>query len=167
MSLALLESLVEILAGVIVVVLILSIIWLVFYYVGMWKFYEKAGQEGWKCIVPFYNTYVLAVDMAGLKWYWFAINVGGSLLSFIPFIGFLFSLASLFASVNIFYCLSKKLNKDTLWIVLTTLFGFITLPILGFASTTTWNQKVQVDPDGFLPAMLNKNSSTEETKKSK
>ncbi len=27
--------------------------------VSMWKIFEKAGEEGWKAIVPFYNSYTL------------------------------------------------------------------------------------------------------------
>lgn len=27
--------------------------------VAMWRIFVKAGEEGWKAIVPFYNTYIL------------------------------------------------------------------------------------------------------------
>ncbi len=27
-------------------------------YVGFWKSYKKAGQSGWKCLIPFYNQYI-------------------------------------------------------------------------------------------------------------
>ena len=40
-------------AGSTVVSLAISIISLV----AMWKLFEKAGEAGWKCIVPFYNLY--------------------------------------------------------------------------------------------------------------
>ena len=159
MGLELLEGL---LAGAIFIVVFLVLImiaWLVFYLIGMYKFFEKAGQEGWKGLIPFYNTYVMAVDMAGLKWYWFAISIGGSLLSTIPVIGVLFMLVGVFANVNIYYNLSKKLNKTTGWIVLTALFGSITLPLLGYMNNTTWNQSAAVDPDGLLTSMLNANNN--------
>ena len=46
---------------------------------AMWKIFKKAGQEGWKSIIPIYNTYVL-FEISGLKgWYVF--------LGFIPFFG--------------------------------------------------------------------------------
>ena len=151
-----------ILAGAFIILFflfVLFIAWLVFYYIGMWKFYKKAGQEGWKCLIPFYNSYVMTVDMAGLKWYWFAITLGGIILGSIPFIGFLFLIVSVFAYVNIYYNLSKRLNKSTDWIVLTTLFGFVTLPLLGYMNNTTWNQAAPVDSDGLLTTMLNKNNN--------
>ena len=27
--------------------------------VSMWKIFEKAGMEGWECIIPIYSTYIL------------------------------------------------------------------------------------------------------------
>ena len=38
-----------------IVVLLLTIISIV----SFWKMFEKAGDKGWKSIVPFYNTYTL------------------------------------------------------------------------------------------------------------
>lgn len=28
-------------------------------YIGMWKVFVKAGIPGWKCLIPFYNTYLI------------------------------------------------------------------------------------------------------------
>ncbi len=28
-------------------------------FVGIWKVFTKAGQQGWKCLIPFYNLYVI------------------------------------------------------------------------------------------------------------
>lgn len=27
--------------------------------IGQWKIFEKAGEEGWKSLIPFYNAYIL------------------------------------------------------------------------------------------------------------
>lgn len=27
--------------------------------VGYWRMFEKAGYEGWKALIPFYNTYIM------------------------------------------------------------------------------------------------------------
>jgi hypothetical protein len=35
----------------------------------MWKVFEKAGQPGWACIVPFYNCYIL-LKIAGRPGWW-------------------------------------------------------------------------------------------------
>lgn len=37
----------------IIVITVLSII-------ANWKVYTKAGREGWKCLIPVYNVYVLS-----------------------------------------------------------------------------------------------------------
>jgi len=49
---------------------------LVLIIVAQWKIFEKAGEAGWKVLIPFYNTYVL-FQIAGR-------NGLGFLLLFIP-----------------------------------------------------------------------------------
>ena len=39
--------------------LVLSIAIIVISYIGMWKCFEKAGEKGWKAIIPFYNYAIL------------------------------------------------------------------------------------------------------------
>lgn len=41
----------------------------VVFLIGMWKVFEKAGQPGWACIVPFYNMYIL-LKIAGRPGWW-------------------------------------------------------------------------------------------------
>lgn len=54
----------------------------IFYIVIYWKLFEKAGKEGWKSIIPIYNTIVL-LDIIGYKWYYIFMP----LLVIIPIIG--------------------------------------------------------------------------------
>ncbi|MBQ9530682.1 MAG: hypothetical protein IJR70_01275 [Eubacterium sp.] len=37
--------------------------------VALWKIFQKAGEEGWKAIIPFYNmfTFVKIIDGNGIK----------------------------------------------------------------------------------------------------
>ncbi|MDD3219562.1 MAG: DUF5684 domain-containing protein [Lachnospiraceae bacterium] len=37
------------------VLLVFGVIWII----ANWRIYSKAGEAGWKCIIPIYNTYVL------------------------------------------------------------------------------------------------------------
>jgi hypothetical protein len=47
-----------IIAGSMVTVyMILSLVFLVALIIADWKIFTKAGEAGWKCIIPFYNTY--------------------------------------------------------------------------------------------------------------
>ena len=47
--------------------------------IGQWKMFEKAGYEGWKAIIPFYNMYILT-EISGQNGWLFLIN-------FIPLVG--------------------------------------------------------------------------------
>jgi len=46
--------------------------------IALWKIFTKAGQEGWKSIIPIYNTIVL-LQIVGRPWWWI-------LLLLIPFV---------------------------------------------------------------------------------
>ncbi|HQW93694.1 MAG TPA: signal peptidase I [Ferruginibacter sp.] len=63
----------------------MSIGWIIFiigtlgWHIGMYGMFKKAGIEGWKALVPFYNTWCM-VEKMELKKYWF-------FLQFIPVAG--------------------------------------------------------------------------------
>lgn len=61
---------------------IIGIALMIFSIIVYWKLFEKAGKEGWKSIIPIYNTIVL-LDIIGYKWYYIFV----SLLGIIPIIG--------------------------------------------------------------------------------
>lgn len=52
---------------ILMIVLWLSII--AFAIVSQWKVFEKAGQPGWACIIPFYNIITL-LKIANKPWWW-------------------------------------------------------------------------------------------------
>lgn len=41
----------------------------VIFIVGLWKVFEKAGQPGWACLIPFYNGYIM-LKIAGRPGWW-------------------------------------------------------------------------------------------------
>ena len=91
--------------------------------VAAYKLFEKAGVEGWKAIVPFYNLYVLTVDIAKLDVIWFALLFA----AFIPIIGWLIAIV---ASLNISYATVRRFIKDKdMHIVGTILFGIFVVII--------------------------------------
>ncbi len=47
---------------------------------GWWMIFSKAGEEGWKAIIPIYNTLIL-LKIVGREWWWL-------LLLLIPIVGF-------------------------------------------------------------------------------
>ena len=58
----------------------MSIGWIVFiigalgWHIGMYGMFKKAGMEGWKALVPFYNTWCM-VEKMELKKYWFFLQL--------------------------------------------------------------------------------------------
>ena len=40
----------------------------IFYFACYWKLFKKAGYEGWKAIIPYYNYYTMAKIIYGNGW---------------------------------------------------------------------------------------------------
>lgn len=38
--------------------------------IGLWRMFTKAGEKGWKSIIPFYNEYVLHTLVWDPKYFW-------------------------------------------------------------------------------------------------
>lgn len=148
-----LEDLLLVLGGFLIVIGIFVLVWFVFYIIGLWKMFEKAGQPGWKAIIPFYNTWTL-VEITGLNWYWFLVALVPTIISLLGLesLSFVGNVASIIANVNIYYNLSKKFGKETSWVVLSVFFGFITIPMLGYSKNEVWNSAAAVTPNGAFDA---------------
>ena len=173
---AALESVALIFVVFLALILILLAIGLcVFSYWGLWKMYKKAGQDGWKVLIPYYNNWVLMVDIAGLHMGYFIALIVLSLVSvvvgFIPglFVGlgielgaisyvfsilsWIVSIASILIDVAMMYNLSKKFNKGIGWVVLSMFFSFITLPLLGFLKSEKY-EDVKVSKNSLYASLF-------------
>lgn len=171
---SLLVSIILLIFGLFLILLGIGL--LVFFYWGLWKVFTKAGQAGWKAIIPYYADWVLMKDVCGLHWGWFVAGIGTTVLSllFSLFESILFamlqssvvtivfsvlawvcSIVSLFIQVAWVYNLSKKFNKSTGWVVLTMFFGVITIPILGFSKKEEY-QNVKVSNISLYSALFSK-----------
>ena len=100
-----------------------QIFWLVFWVlviVGLWKTFQKAGQEGWKAIIPIYNIYILLKIVKKPGWW--------LILYFIPFVNIV---VHLIVSLH----LGKAFGKGALFSVFLLFFlSAIGYLILGFSS---------------------------------
>lgn len=96
-----------------IVALVLSIVLIA----AMWKIFEKAGQEGWKAIIPIYNMYILYEISWGKGIYF--------LLLLIPFVNF-------FVGIITIYKLGQNFGKSTGFIVGMILLPIVFMPMLGF-----------------------------------
>ena len=80
----------------------------------------KAGRPRWAALVPFYNIYVLVVDVARLSVFWYV-------LVFVPVIQVV---AAILVNVEV----AKRFGKSEAFGLGLALLGFIFYPVLGFGS---------------------------------
>ena len=89
--------------------------------IAMWNIFSKAGQAGWKVLIPIYNTYTFCKIVDGNGWKF--------LLLLIPFVNAVYAIILIFR-------LAKSFGKGFLFglglLFLSTLFTLI----LGFGSST-------------------------------
>lgn len=105
--------------------IIVIILLVLVYYAGLWKVFEKAGEKGWKAIIPVYNTITL-LKIIGKEWYWiFVLLIPG-----INIIYFIF---------GILFELYRSFGKESLTEQLVgTFFFFVYVPYLGFSKETRY-----------------------------
>ena len=90
----------------------LYLVLLVVSIVAAWKVFEKAGEKGWKILIPFYNLYTL-FRIAGRNGWWM-------LALFVPFV-------NIVVGVMLALDLAKHFGKGALFAI----FGLILFPYVG------------------------------------
>ncbi|HEY6902487.1 MAG TPA: S26 family signal peptidase [Puia sp.] len=78
-------------------ILVVSLIALIFFVlpsIGAYLLFKKAGQPGWKALIPVYNTYVM-LEIANRPRFWV-------FLQFIPVVGWFISLGILIEFIKVF-----------------------------------------------------------------
>ena len=101
---SLLTVLFAILGAFLGIIIVVTIVIAILNITGMWKVFTKAGEKGWKCIIPIYNLVIL-FKISGLSpWIIF-----GYLSGIIPFVGWIVCLG-----ISVYQCnsLAKSFNKD-------------------------------------------------------
>ncbi len=56
-------------------ILVGALIFYVLTVIATWKIFEKAGEPGWKAIIPIYNFYILYKIVKMEKWFWIMLGV--------------------------------------------------------------------------------------------
>lgn len=110
------------------IVVIIAIV--VLQIIAWWKIFTKAGEKGWKSIIPFYNIFVL-YRISGMSPYLVFVY----LLLFIPIVNIFaaatIGIISLYQTIN----LAKGFNKSTGFTVAMIVVPFIAELILGFGQS--------------------------------
>ena len=124
------EALVVAAFGILGVIIAIIAVLLVLQIIGMWKVFTKAGEKGWKAIIPFYNIAIL-YKISGMSPYLVFVYLG----LLIPIVNFFVAGAigvmSLYQVIN----LSKGFNKSTGFTVAIILVPFIAYLMLGFGNS--------------------------------
>ncbi len=81
--------------------------------IAQWKVYTKAGQAGWKVLIPIYNIYIL-LKIIGRPWWWL-------LLLLIPIV-------NIVVGVLIALELAKVFGKSVVFAI----FGLIIFSLIGY-----------------------------------
>lgn len=64
-----------VLGGIFGTVAIITLAFYILMIVAMWKIFAKAGEAGWKSLIPIYNVYIY-FKIAGMKaWFWWVLIV--------------------------------------------------------------------------------------------
>ena len=121
-------------AGFMLVFLLIGLAVAVVTIIGMWKMFTKAGEEGWKSIIPIYNSIVLC-KIVGVSPWWILISFVSGLLSFIPILGSLLQLAvTIYFGILLAKSTANSFGKDTGFAVGLFFLSSIFYCILGFGS---------------------------------
>ena len=48
----------------------LSVAFFILMIIAMWKIFTKAGEKGWKAIIPIYNVYIFFKIAGAQNWFW-------------------------------------------------------------------------------------------------
>ncbi len=99
--------------------IIISLAWCVISIVGMWKLFEKAGEPGWKSIIPIYDVYIM-----------FKIAWGKGIL----FLLMLIPGVKVLVGLIMYWKLAKSFGQSTGMCVLMLFFSPIVMLILAFGS---------------------------------
>lgn len=114
-------------AGIIVIV---AIALTVLYIIGMWKVFTKAGEKGWKSIIPFYNTAIL-FKISGMSPYLVFIYIATIIPVLNIFAAIALAIIGLYQKIN----LMKGFKASTGLTVAMIMVPFITYLILGFGKS--------------------------------
>lgn len=64
----------SIFAGIFATFMVLIIIWYILQIIANWRVFKKAGEPGWKSLIPIYNQYIALKIVKMRNWFWWVIG---------------------------------------------------------------------------------------------
>jgi hypothetical protein len=87
---------------------------------AVWRVFVKAGDRGWKAIIPIWNT-LIVLKISGRPWWWIFLYI-------IPIVWWI-------VYIIVYYDLAKSFGKSVGFAIGVIVLPFIFVPILGFGSS--------------------------------
>ena len=114
--------------------------------IGMWKMFKKAGEEGWKAIIPVYNLYTLTTIVGVSPWWILVVFATGLISGVVPALSILGTAVNLYFSVILCVSTAKSFGKDEAFAVGLFFLSPIFYLILGCGSAEYVGKKPMKDP---------------------
>ncbi|PSO45513.1 MAG: signal peptidase I [Parcubacteria group bacterium SW_6_46_9] len=97
---------------------------------GLWRVFTKAGEQGWKVLIPIYNAYII-LQIVGRPGWWLVL--------------YLIPLVNVIVVIVVNNDLSKSFGKGTGFTIGLLFLPFIFAPILGFGDAQYVGPAAQED----------------------
>lgn len=118
------------------------IVWYVLVIIAYWKVFSKAGEAGWKSLIPIYNVYIefkLAWKNPNMFWVYLVCMIASAVLGqvsgFVAILGSVAGIVDLVITVLLNLKMSKAFGHGTGFAVGLLFLTPIFLMILGFGSS--------------------------------
>lgn len=119
------------LGATMIMLLLVGLVVAVIAIVAMWRIFEKAGEKGWKALIPIYNSWIL-FEISGKPGWW-------ALVALVPYVG---SLIYLVLYILAMLQLAKNFGKSqTFAVVGLIIFSFVGMLMLGFGDAKYTGKK--------------------------
>ena len=160
------SDIVAVLFAMLGIILVVALVVYILQVIGMWKVFKKSGEEGWKAIIPIYNTYTMC-KITGVNPWWVLIVVIASGLSgafgdsdLNTIVSLLSSVVTIYFSVLLYVSLARAFGKSDGFAVGLILLNPIFLLILGCGSSQFIEKKPMHD---LVFDNINKNKNDQNT----
>lgn len=125
---------------------LIGAVWYVLLAAGLWKMFDKAGEAGWKAIVPFYNVYILFKISWQTSMFWAMILCGlsGAVLyafgfmngvEMMIYISYALSIVAAIIKAVLCYNISLAYGHGLGYFIGLYLFDAIFIMVLGFGAS--------------------------------
>ena len=118
------------------------IIWYVLIVIAYWKVFSKAGEAGWKSLIPFYNVYTefkICWKNQNMFWIYLACVIASAVLGqisgFVAILGSVAGICALVVTVLLNIRMAKAFGRGTGFAVGLLFLTPIFMMILGFGSS--------------------------------